>query len=140
MRWVPRGLVLAAAALALLAAAGCGNGVRHSAQAVHVTVRDFRILAPAHVRAGDVDFVVHNAGPDDHEFIVVRSSTRLPLRTDGVTADEDAFERATVGSLEPGRPGGTRHLRVHLRPGRYELLCNMAGHYLGGMRTEITVS
>jgi len=26
-----------------------------------------------------------------------------------------------------------------LEPGRYELLCNMAGHYLGGMRTELVV-
>jgi uncharacterized cupredoxin-like copper-binding protein len=29
---------------------------------------------------------------------------------------------------------------LHLRPGRYELFCNMAGHYLGGMRAELVVT
>jgi uncharacterized cupredoxin-like copper-binding protein len=29
---------------------------------------------------------------------------------------------------------------VKLRPGRYELFCNMAGHYLGGMRVQLVVS
>ena len=38
-----------------------------------------------------------------------------------------------MGTLEPGSPGSIRGLKVDLRPGRYELLCNMSGHYLGGM-------
>jgi uncharacterized cupredoxin-like copper-binding protein len=29
---------------------------------------------------------------------------------------------------------------VKLRPGRYELFCNMAGHYLGGMRAQLVAS
>jgi len=66
-------------------------------------------------------------------------SSHLPLRPDGVTVDEEALERATVGVLEPGAPGSVRHLRVHLRPGRYMLICNMSGHFLGGMHTELVV-
>jgi len=106
---------------------------------VSVTIEDFRIKAPKHVRAGDVVFLVHNKGPDAHEFIVVRADESLPLRSDGVTADEDAFEKQTAGALEPGAPGEVRRLHVHLRPGLYELICNMSGHYLGGMRTQVTV-
>ena len=64
----------------------------------------------------------------------------LPLRTDGVTVDEDALQPATVGALEPGLPGSVRMLRLDLTPGHYEIFCNMAGHYLGGMHTELTVA
>ena len=107
---------------------------------VRVTLKDFRIVAPAHIRAGTVDLVVRNRGPESHELIVVRATRPLPMRTDGVTADEDAFEKVTVGTLEPGRPGQTRHLHVTLKPGHYLLICNMSGHYLGGMRTPVDVT
>jgi uncharacterized cupredoxin-like copper-binding protein len=41
--------------------------------------------------------------------------------------------------LEPGDPETVRELAVHLVPGRYVLLCNMSGHYLGGMHTVLVV-
>jgi uncharacterized cupredoxin-like copper-binding protein len=107
-----------------------------------VTERDFRISAPKRVPSGDLQVSVRNKGPDAHEFIVVRAgSSHLPLRPDGVTVDEEALDRAklTLDTLEPGEPGGVRRLRLHLAPGRYELICNMSGHYLGGMHTELTV-
>ena len=31
-------------------------------------------------------------------------------------------------------------LKLHLAPGRYLLFCNMEGHYMGGMHTELVVS
>jgi len=107
-----------------------------------VTERDFRIsAAPTRVAAGDVVLSVRNRGPERHEFIVVRAhGAALPLRVDGVTVDEDALKAAKVGALEPGTPGSLRELRLRLAPGRYELFCNMAGHYLGGMHTELVVS
>jgi uncharacterized cupredoxin-like copper-binding protein len=127
---------------ALILLGGCAT--RHSGSPagaiLHVTERDFRITAPARVPAGRVRIVVHNDGPDAHELIVIRASNGLlPLRGDGITVDEEAVQRATVGTLEPGQPGATRELDVDLRPGIYELICNMAGHYLGGMEAPITV-
>ena len=109
---------------------------------VHVTERDFRISAtPARVASGDVVLSVRNRGPEHHEFIVVRArDTELPLRADGVTVDEEALERVKVGGLEPAAPGRVRELRLHLAPGRYEMFCNMAGHYLGGMEADLEVS
>ena len=104
---------------------------------MRVTVKDFRIkLSRTHVRAGDVQFVVKNRGPDTHEVLIARTSVALPLRADDITVDEDALEPVTVDELEAGPPGADSVLRVQLRPGRYELFCNMAGHYLGGMRTR----
>ena len=135
--------LLVLASLALLALPGCGSGGSEAdAQAtrLRITERDFRISAPKHVRSGDVLLSVHNRGPDAHELIVVRDrSSRLPLRRDGATVDEEKLEPVTAGALEPGQPGSRRTLRVHLAPGTYELFCNMSGHYLGGMHTELVV-
>ena len=127
--------------LAPLALAACSS-VHHEASptVVHVTERDFTIRVPARIPAGDVRLVVVNHGPDQHELIVVRTSAgRLPLRSDAATVDEERLEPLTLGTLEPGPVGSTRELDLHLRPGSYEVFCNMAGHYLGGMSATFTV-
>lgn len=122
---------------------GCSAGDRGAPMAgalLRITERDFRISAQKLVSSPDVLLVVHNKGPDAHELIVVRApNSHLPLRLDGLTVDEDALKRATVGVLEPGAPGSVRRLLVHLPPGRYMLICNMAGHFLGGMHTVLVV-
>ena len=121
---------------------GCAGNAKapQNASILHVTERDFKITAPKEIRAGNVELVSRNRGPDDHELIVVRENgAPLPFRTDGITIDEDAIETERAGALEPfgGTTIGTLHLR--LRPGRYVLFCNMAGHYLGGMHTTLVV-
>jgi uncharacterized cupredoxin-like copper-binding protein len=134
---------LAVAAVALLASVGCSasqGGTRSGGTLVRVTERDFRINAPKQVSPGEVRLSVRNKGPDAHELIIVRARDfRLPLRRDGLTVNEEVLERATAGVLEPGNPGGLRELRVHLARGRYVMFCNMSGHYLGGMRSELVV-
>lgn len=109
---------------------------------MQVTEGDFEIAAtPSRVPAGDVLVSVQNTGPDNHELIVVRAADgRLPVRTDGITVDEEALAKTTIGMLEPGEPGSTRELRVHLAPGHYELFCNMSGHFFGGMYTDLVVT
>ena len=136
------GIGLSVLALAL---SGCSSGSSHSASrapTVRVTERDFHItVAPARINAGAVQLVVHNLGPDTHELIVVRSSSpALPLRSDALTVNEEALDRATVETLEGKGPGAIRRVLLDLKPGRYELFCNMAGHYLGGMRAELVVT
>jgi uncharacterized cupredoxin-like copper-binding protein len=125
--------------------AGCASGTSHkaaNAPSVRVLERDFRIsVKPARVHAGTVHLVLHNKGPDTHELLIVRSpSADLPLRTDGLTIDEAALDKATVGVIEGKGPGSTEEMTLHLKPGRYELFCNMAGHYLGGMRAQLVVT
>ena len=131
---------LVPAALLVLMLSGCGGAAQTGQTVLRVTERDFRITAPLRAKAGDFVLSVRNRGPDAHELIVVRErSARLPLRRDGSTVSEEKLEPITVGALEPGQPGSVRKLRLHLAPGRYELFCNMSGHYLGGMRTTLVV-
>ena len=133
------GAVTAACAFAL---PGCGGSASaQRAPVLGVTERDFAITAPATIRAGDVTIRDTNRGPDTHELFLVRmpSHGRLPLRRDGLTVDEDAIRSATAGSLDGLAPGARGLLHLRLSPGRYLLLCNMAGHYLGGMHARLTV-
>lgn len=122
---------------------GCSSsGNKPSGTVAPIVERDFKIRAQRYeLPAGKVDLSVKNDGPDAHELIVVRETdSSLPMRKDGLTVDEDAIQKQTQGALEPGQPGGERHLKLHLAPGRYLLLCNMSGHYLGGMHAELVVS
>jgi uncharacterized cupredoxin-like copper-binding protein len=86
-----------------------------------------------------VTFRIKNHGPDAHELIVVHDEGGLPLRSDGITVDEEALTKRIVGGLEPANAGAVRELRVHLSPGRYTLLCNMFGHFMGGMHATVVV-
>jgi uncharacterized cupredoxin-like copper-binding protein len=108
---------------------------------VGVNERDFHIATTTgHVAAGVVELRVHNGGPDQHELIVVAERRgEVPLRTDGLTVNEEKIQSLEPGSLEPAEAGATRYLRVRLAPGRYLLFCNMAGHYMSGMRTTLVV-
>jgi hypothetical protein len=135
---------LVAIALSMLAL-GCGGNEGDKAASDHVvpvTLRDFHIKAPKRIAAGDVTFFVTNKGPNDHELLVVKEDEskgeETPLRRDGLTVDEDKLGSSLVDALEPEEPG-VHTLRVNLKPGRYELFCNMAGHYFAGMEAGFEV-
>ncbi len=133
-------MLACALAVSTIAASGCGGDDGPRGVSVGVSERDFHIAAPHALAAGEVRFTVHNRGPDAHELLVVRArGTTLPLRRDGMTVDEDALQHTTVGLLEPDVSGSARQLSVRLAPGRYVLLCNMSGHYLGGMHRDLLV-
>jgi uncharacterized cupredoxin-like copper-binding protein len=128
--------------LAVSLATACSfsrTGSRARVQVVHVKESDFRIqIRPKHVRAGVVRLVVENDGPVTHELLVARRRTSgLPLRSDELTVDEHAVP--TAGVVEGAHPGRVHELRLRLKPGRYQLFCNMAGHYLAGMHAELVV-
>jgi uncharacterized cupredoxin-like copper-binding protein len=135
--WLGR---LSVVTLTVLVATAC-SASRPTAVAgatvVQVSERDFRIaVTPKHVPAGDVLVVMRNHGPDTHELIMVRSRS-LPLRRDGLTVDEEAL--SAVASVEGAGPGHVGQMRLHLAPGRYELFCNMAGHFMAGMHADLVV-
>lgn len=135
-------LVAITAALAAGHAAGTGRASAAAAPAsvVGVVEHDFRIsLSRTRLAPGPVVFRVTNRGPDAHELIVVRDRGDLPLRQDDMTIDEERLAKRILGALEPGAAGDVRDLRLVLRPGKYVLLCNMYGHYMGGMHSVVTV-
>ena len=141
LRRISRALLLAALA-AGLSACGAGHLLPATGRVVDVSERDFSInVSTQHLAPGRVTFRVTNHGPDDHELIVIRErGTQLPLRTDGITVNEEQLTPETVGALEPGAPGAVRNLTVRLKKGRYVLLCNMSGHFMGGMHAVVVVS
>ncbi len=51
-----------------------------------------------------------------------------------------------VGAADGSRPAcsprharQTKKLTLDLKPGHYAIICNLPGHYLGGMYTDLTV-
>jgi len=139
------GCALASSVAMILAISGCGGGASVGAGAgatvIGVTERDFQISTSiAHVSAGAVSLRINNQGPDEHELIVAPDRKGgLPMRSDGFTKNEEAIAKSEPGAITPQRPGGTEYLRLHLASGRYVLFCNMEGHYMAGMHTELVV-
>jgi hypothetical protein len=131
----------AALVAALLAGCGASGTATQGGNVIAVTERDFAIVAPKALPAGKVVLQVANKGPVAHELLVVRAPAdgALPMRTDGLTVDEDRLTRSEVGVLEPADAHAVRDLSVDLTPGRYVLFCNMSGHFLGGMHRVLVV-
>ena len=91
---------------------------------------------------GVVTFKVTNTSKDTvHEMIVLvlkDPAVPPPYNTGDQRVDEDkAGYKGEVSELEPGK-SGSKTLSLH--PGKYLLVCNIAGHYAAGMWTEFEVS
>jgi uncharacterized cupredoxin-like copper-binding protein len=138
-----QGRLLVLALVIVFFASACSAGGRTGAPPqtlVRVTERDFQISAkPSHLAAGSVRLFLRNEGPETHELILVRSRSRLPLRPDGMTVDEQRLDSLTVASIDGTGPGREASVQLHLARGRYELFCNMAGHFMAGMHAELVV-
>ena len=115
-----------------------------------------RILVnPATVPPGQVSFRVTNAGALNHELVVLplpkgQYPGQRPIGPDGKVDEAGSLGEAsrTCGAgrgdedarnygIAAGASGWTT---VTLTPGRYELICNIAGHYWTGMYAELDVS
>jgi len=127
-------LRFAAAVLLVLTACSSGSGVK-------TTLDEYSIaVAKRTLPSGSQTFDVTNAGTIAHQFLVLRTDRRpddLPTK-DGVV-NTDAKGVKIAGELEIVSPGASDHLVVNLRPGRYTLICNIAGHYTNGMRTGLSI-
>jgi uncharacterized cupredoxin-like copper-binding protein len=133
------GLVAALSMILFVACSPSQAPPSPGASVVHITERDFHISAPQTVSTGNLLLRVRNEGPDSHEFIIVRMNGKLPLRTDGLTVNEETLQTKNVGVLEPGETGTVRDLALHLSPGNYQFFCNMAGHFMAGMHGRLVV-
>ncbi len=104
--------------------------------------------APASVAAGTVSLRVDNAGYLRHEIVVLplaagqAAGARTPA--DDGTVDEtgsvgEASAECAAGAGDGIAPGSSGWVTLTLAAGRYELACNLPGHYLAGMHTELDV-
>lgn len=63
-----------------------------------------------------------------------------------MTADRSTVAHGTVsfacaeGSGQRILPGASGWVTLTLPPGRYELVCNLPGHYAAGMYTQLVVT
>ena len=99
-------------------------------------------LSTDHVKPGKVVFHVKNAtiNDEDHELLLVAadSPSALPIDGSGARIDEDKLKGLKeLGDVHPGK---TRTTTVTLKPGKYLLFCNEAGHFKAGMYSAFTVA
>jgi uncharacterized cupredoxin-like copper-binding protein len=129
----------------MLAASSCGgtSSVARVDESVSVNLQNFEIAAPTHVHAGLVRFDIHGLGPTMHEFNVASTNISpgdLPLAADGTVDDHGVHPGFThLGEEEGIDMNENASLTLRLPPGHYVLYCNMEGHYLAGMHTEVIV-
>ena len=89
---------------------------------------------------GSVTFTITNKGTIDHEFLVVKTDIavgEIPLVDDRFEEEADGIE--VIDEIPEFPKGETKTLTVDLAPGKYQLVCNIAGHYAAGMHAAFTV-
>jgi uncharacterized cupredoxin-like copper-binding protein len=99
-------------------------------------------LSTDHVKAGKVVFNVKNISIDDedHELLLAAADSpdALPIDESGARIDEDKVKGLKeLGDVHPGKGRSTT---VTLKPGKYVLFCNEAGHFKAGMYSTFTVT
>jgi uncharacterized cupredoxin-like copper-binding protein len=103
-------------------------------------------VVPPTVTAGTVSLRVHNSGALAHEVIVLPlGSGHYPgqraIGTDGRVDESGSLGEASRScGADDGDgilAGANSWTTINLPPGRYELLCNIAGHYGAGMYAEL---
>ena len=117
------------------------GGMMGGSMMLHVT--------PQSVPAGTVSIVAVNHGTVTHELVVLPLAPGGSVGTRAVGADNHVSEDGSLGeaSAECGAgagegiaPGDASWVTLTLKPGRYELVCNLPGHYAAGMYAELDVT
>ena len=101
------------------------------------------------IPSGTTSFRLTNYGAMTHELLVLPLPNGEAAGARKISDDNRVDESSSIGeasrSCGPGEgdgitPDATSWVTLTLAPGRYELLCNLPGHYGAGMFTELTVT
>ncbi|SFE81637.1 sulfocyanin-like copper-binding protein [Streptomyces mirabilis] len=104
---------------------------------------------PSTVPAGVVSLRVFNAGALTHEVVVLplpagQAPGERPIGSNGRINEAGSLGEASrscgAGAGKGVTPGAMAWTTVTLQPGRYELVCNLPGHYAAGMYSELDVT
>lgn len=108
-----------------------------------------RLLADrASVPSGRVSFTAENLGNATHELVVLPLSAGQSAgqrvvgtgdRVDEAGSLGEASRSCGAGAGDGIRAGAAGWVTLDLKPGRYELVCNLKGHYRAGMYAELDV-
>jgi len=110
---------------------------------MRVTASTSGVAGPA------VSLRVSNVGVITHELVVLPLPAGQPVGVRQVGSDGKVDETGSTGEVSAScasgagdglRPGSTGWATVTLAAGRYELVCNLPGHYGAGMYTELDVT
>lgn len=138
-----------------LLAAGCGSSTKNastdsSGQAsatpsakntassgpVDVKLKEWSISPSATtLNAGKVTITAANDGKMTHEMVILR--TDKPAS--GLGRSSHVSEAGSVGEISNLKAGATGSKTFDLKPGHYVVICNLPGHYMAGMHTDLTV-
>ena len=103
----------------------------------------------ATVPHGIVTFTVNNAGAVNHEMVILPMAPAQAVGTRPFDGEAKIDETGSLGEASrsggegPGeglKPGTSGRITVTLAPGKYELVCNLMGHYVSGMYSKLTVT
>ncbi len=97
-------------------------------------------LSATSAKSGNVTFRIVNSGAIVHEAVVIQTdlaADKLPMNADGDVDEEKLTSMGEQGDIEAGK---TVDLTLNLNPGRYLIICNLAGHFKNGMYTEFVVN
>jgi len=104
-------------------------------------------VTPQSVSAGTVSFVALNHGTVTHEPIVLPLASSAAPGSRTVGAGNRVSEDGSLGEASNDRaasagegiaPGHATWATMVLKPGRYEVVCNLPGHYAAGMYASWT--
>jgi uncharacterized cupredoxin-like copper-binding protein len=94
------------------------------------------------IPAGEVTFTVVNESQDFYHSVTISAvedpSRELPYLIDKMMVDEEAA--GTTARVKELKPRAFGKVTVDMQPGTYILYCNIAGHYVMGMWTIVTVT
>jgi uncharacterized cupredoxin-like copper-binding protein len=92
-----------------------------------------RIEAPA----GKLALTLRNAGKVEHELVLLK--TNADPASLKVSSGGRVSEAASVGEISETAAGASKSTTFDLKPGRYVYVCNIPGHYAGGMHGSLVV-
>jgi uncharacterized cupredoxin-like copper-binding protein len=105
-------------------------------------------VSPTQVHAGTVSLRVANIGVLTHELVILPLGNRgvgeRNLGSDGRVSESGSLGEASAtcaaGAGDGIASGAAGWVTLKLAAGRYELICNIPGHYAAGMHAELDAS
>ncbi|TFC30815.1 hypothetical protein E3O55_07490 [Cryobacterium sp. MDB1-18-2] len=119
-----------------------GNGMMHRG-AMNLS------LDRSSVSSGTVSFLATNDGSISHELVILPLAASQVAGSRSISGEHKIDETASLGeasaTCKAGEgtgiaPGSAGWVTLDLPPGRYEVICNLPGHYAAGMYQELTVT
>ena len=127
--------------VALFTSVSCSQAMEPLPADVNVIVdlKDYAItLSVASVKAGVVKFGIRNNGAMVHDFDLFKTDLpldKLPVDAGSAKVKMDGLVKQMI-NIAANR---STTLSADLTPGRYVIICNVAGHYQLQMRAELKV-